>query len=142
MAAVQQRYRWGDFTVQTVKDPLAGDATIPYTEFKRRLASTFTGITHNLRQGQTENARRQFRAFSARFITLRESCLACHTAPRRTFVSSDVQRLIEEIGIALKGMTSDPDLISRLSARIGQASCSACHLVHVPAAMAQASQHQ
>lgn len=137
MAPVQLLYRWGSFGAQTVKDPLSGD-TLPYGEFKRRLATTFTGITWDLRQGQEENARRQFEAFTARFSALRSSCLACHATPRRSFVDRDVQALLEELGQVLQAAAPDLNAAAGLSARIGQASCSACHLVHVPAAMAQA----
>ncbi len=140
MAPVQLRHRWGVFSAQAVKDPLVGD-TPPYAQFKLRLASALTGIAHNLRQGQADNARRQFQAFNVRFAALRDSCISCHATPRRSFVDRDVQQLVEDLGRALEAPAPSVDAAAGLAARIGQASCSGCHLVHVPAAMAQAARH-
>jgi cytochrome c556 len=136
MVPVQQRYRWGSFATQAVKDPVAGD-TGPYAPFKHRLTGAFYGITWNLRQGQVEQARRQFAAFRARFATLGDTCYDCHSTPRRSFVDRDVEILLEDLGRALEAPTPDESAVVGLSAQIGQASCSGCHLVHVPAAMAQ-----
>lgn len=139
MVPVQQRYRWGNFAAQVVKDPLAGD-TPPFGIFKLRLASVLTGVTHDLRQGQVEQARRQFEAFSARFDALRGSCVSCHATPRRSFVDRNVQQLVEDLRKALDAPAPTAEAAAELAARIGQASCSGCHLVHVPAATAQAAQ--
>ncbi|HSG05574.1 MAG TPA: hypothetical protein VLB09_04160, partial [Nitrospiria bacterium] len=56
MVPVQQKYHWGDFRAITVKDPLSGEPT-GYPQFKKYLASNLAGMTVNLRQGQTGNAR-------------------------------------------------------------------------------------
>lgn len=136
MVPVQQLYRWGSFATQTVTDPVAGD-TGPYAPFKHRLAAAFYGIAWDLRQGQAEEARRQFAAFSARFATLGDTCFDCHGTPRHSFTDPDVQALLEDLGRALEAPMPDETAVAALSARIGQASCSGCHLVHVPAAMAQ-----
>jgi hypothetical protein len=136
MVPVQQLYRWGSFARQTVTDPVAGD-TGPYAPFKHRLAGALYGITWDLRQGQVEQARRQYQAFSARFAALGDTCFDCHSTARRSFTDHDVQMLLEDLGRALEGPTPDEIAVAGLSAQIGQASCSGCHLVHVPAAMTQ-----
>jgi cytochrome c556 len=136
MVPVQQLYRWGSFATQTVTDPVAGD-TGPYASFKHRLAGAFYGIAWDLRQGQVHQARRQLQAFSARFATLGDTCFDCHSTPRRSFTDRDVQVLLEDLGRALEAPKPDETAVAGLSARIGQASCSGCHLVHLPAAMAQ-----
>jgi cytochrome c556 len=136
MVSVQQRYRWGSFATETVVDPVAHD-TGPYAPFKHRLASSFYGIGWDLRQGQVEQARRQFQAFRARFSTLGDTCYDCHSTPRRSFIDRDVELLLEDLGRALEATAPDESAVAGLSAQIGQASCSGCHLVHVPAAMAQ-----
>jgi len=139
MVPVQQLYRWGSFSNQTVTDPVAGDTGL-YAPFKHRLAAAFYGITWDLRQGQIEEARRQFQAFSARFATLGDTCYDCHSTPRRSFTDGDVQALLENLGSALEVPVPDEATVAVLSAQIGQASCSNCHLVHLPAAMAQSMQ--
>jgi cytochrome c556 len=136
MVPVQQLYRWGSFAMQTVTDPVAGD-TGPYASFKHRLAGALYGIAWDLRQGQIEQARRQFEAFSSRFTALGDTCFDCHSTPRRSYTDRDVQLLLENLGSALEAPKPDETAVVELSARIGQASCSGCHLVHVPAAMAQ-----
>jgi len=137
MVPVQQRFRWGSFAAQTVADP-AGGETLPYAAFKLRLATSLTGVAHDLRQGQLESARRQFQTFSDRFAALRGSCAACHRTARRSFVDRDAQEIVAELGRALDAPAPEPDAVAALAGRIGQAVCSGCHLVHVPAATAQA----
>lgn len=137
MGPVQLRFRWGNFTALTIKDPVTGD-TGSYADFKRRLAVALTGVTRNVGQGQVDGARRQFDAFSARFAAMRQACIACHATPRRAFVDREVQGWVEELGRLLESPAPDPPAVTALTARIGQASCSPCHLVHVPAALAQA----
>lgn len=138
MASVQLRYRWGRFADVTVADPLTGGAA-SYAAFKRGLATNLAGITHDLRQGEVENARRQFDGFRARFAALSESCNTCHDTPRRSFVDLSVQAVVDALGRALAAAVPDLAAVVRLTAGIGQASCSACHLVHTPAAQAQAA---
>jgi hypothetical protein len=137
MAAVQLRFRWGSFALHRFRDPLAGNA-VTFGELKRRLATAFGGIGWDVRQGQIDNARRQFQAFNAGFGALRESCGSCHATPRRSYVNRDVLQLVDELGRALEAPAPDPQAVGLIAGRIGQASCSGCHLVHVPAAMAQA----
>jgi len=138
MVPAQQKYHWGDFGAITVKDPLSGTATA-YVRFKQSLAANLAGITVDLRQGQAGNARKQFEGFKARFQALGDSCLACHERKAVSFVGRDVQDAVDEMGSAFGKKTVDADAVTALSRKIGRESCSRCHLVHVPAAMAGTS---
>jgi hypothetical protein len=135
MVPVQQRYRWGDFGALTVKDPLSG-ADTGYAQFKKYLATNLAGIAVDLKQGQAENARKQFEGFKARFRALGDSCQGCHEGKTIAFAGRDVQNALEEMGKALGGKTVDAEAVTGLSRKIGGESCSKCHLVHVPAALA------
>lgn len=135
MVPVQQRYRWGDFGAAIVKDPLSGAPT-GYAQFKRFMATNLAGITVDLKQGQTENARKQFEGFRARFRALGDSCQGCHEGKTVAFVGNDVQDVLVEMGSAFGGETVDANAVAALTRRIGRESCSKCHLVHVPAAFA------
>lgn len=138
MVPAQQKYHWGDFGAVTVKDPLSGTATA-YVRFKQFLAANLAGITVDLRQGQADNARKQFEGFKARFQALGDSCLACHERKAVSFVGRDVQDAVDAMGRAFGKKTVDADAVTALSRKIGRESCSRCHLVHVPAAMAGTS---
>jgi hypothetical protein len=135
MVRVQQRYRWGDFGAITVQDPLSGEAT-GYPQFKQFLAANLAGITVDLRQGQTDNARKQFEGFRARFLALSGSCLGCHEKESRYFVDREMRDTVEELGQAFKSRTIVADALMALAQKIGRESCSKCHLVHLPAALA------
>jgi hypothetical protein len=138
MVPVQQKYHWGDFGSITVKDPLSGEST-GYPQFKKVLAANLAGITVDLRQGQTDNARKQFEGFRARFEALGASCQGCHEKQSRSFVDREMRDAVEELGAVFQGRTVAPDTAMALVQKIGKESCSKCHLVHVPAAMAGAS---
>jgi len=138
MVSVQQKYHWGDFGSITVKDPLSGEST-GYQQFKKVLAANLAGITVDLRQGQTDNARKQFEGFRARFEALNGSCQGCHEKQSRSFVDREMRDTVEELGVAFKSRTVAADAVMALAQKIGRESCSKCHLVHVPAAMAGAS---
>ena len=138
MVPVQQKYHWGDFGTITVKDPLSGQST-GYPQFKKMLAANLAGITVDLRQGQTDNARKQFEGFRARFEALGASCQGCHEKQSRSFVDREMRDAVEELGAVFQGRTVAPDAVTALVQRIGKESCSKCHLVHVPAAVAGAS---
>ncbi len=135
MVPVQQRYHWGDFGSITVKDPLSGEST-GYPQFKKVLAANLAGITVDLRQGQTGNARKQFEGFRARFEALSVSCQGCHEKQSRSFVDREMRDTVEELGAAFQGPTVAPEAVTALVQKIGKESCSKCHLVHVPAALA------
>jgi hypothetical protein len=135
MVPVQQKYHWGDFGAITVKDPLSGAAT-GYPQFKQYLAANLAGITVDLRQGQTDNARKQFEGFRARFLALSGSCRGCHEKTSRYFVDRGMQDTVEELGQAFQSRTIAADALIALAQKIGRESCSKCHLVHLPAALA------
>ncbi len=135
MVQVQQKYRWGDFGGISVNDPLSKELT-DYSTFKKYLSTSMAGISVNLRQGQTENARMQFVGFKERFRALKTSCLDCHDQEPRYFVDDSVESLLDELGQALNKQTVDPGAVRKLIQGIGRESCSKCHLVHVPAAFA------
>jgi cytochrome c553 len=135
MVSVQQRYHWGDFGAITVQDPLSR-ATTGYPQFKKYLAANLAGITVDLRQGQTDNARRQFEGFRARFEALSGSCQGCHEKESRYFVDREMQDTVEELGEAFRSRTVAAGAVMALVQKIGRESCSKCHLVHVPAALA------
>jgi len=135
MVPVQQRFHWGDFGAITVRDPLSGAAT-GYPQFKRFLSANLAGIAVDLRQGQTENARRQFEGFRARFQALGGSCRGCHEKESRYFVDREMRDTVEEIGQALRSRTVAMETVAALAQKIGRESCAKCHLVHLPAAFA------
>jgi cytochrome c553 len=135
MVPVQQKYHWGDFGAVTVQDPLSGVDT-GYPQFKRLLSANLAGITVNLRQGQIDNARRQFEGFRARFAALSGSCRECHEKPSRYFVDREMEDTVEELGKAFRSRTVAADAVTALVQKIGRESCSKCHLVHLPAAHA------
>ena len=138
MVPVQQKYHWGDFGAIAVKDPLSGAATV-YPQFKQYLAANLAGITVDLRQGQVDNARRQFQGFRARFQALVDSCNDCHEKKSRYYVDREVQDTVEEIGRAFTSRTVAADVVIALTQKIGRDSCFKCHLVHLPAAYAGAT---
>jgi cytochrome c556 len=139
MVPVQQKYHWGNFGAITVHDPLSGTAT-GYARFKQNLAANLAGITMDLRQGQTVNARKQFEGFQARFAALRGSCQGCHEKESKYFVDREMQKTVEELGNVFRGRTVDADSVIPLVQKIGRESCSKCHLVHLPAAHAGGSE--
>jgi len=135
MVRVQQKFRWGNFASIRTKDPLLGQET-DFATFKRFLSTSLTGVTHNLRQGQIGNARKQFAELNARFQTLKSTCFDCHADANRRFVGSDVQELLDQTEKALAGDGVTSADVEPLLQRFGRESCSGCHLVHVPAALA------
>ena len=138
MVPVQQKYHWGDFGAIAVKDPLSGAAT-GYPQFKQYLASNLAGITVDLRQGQVDNARRQFQGFRARFQALADSCDNCHEKKSRYYVDRELQDTVDEIGKAFMSRTVAADVVNALTQKIGRESCFKCYLVHLPAAFAGAA---
>ena len=138
MVPVQQKYHWGNFGDTTVRDPLSGAAT-GYPQFKQFLAANLSGITVDLRQGQVENARKQFEGFRARFEALSGSCNGCHEKQSRYFVDREMQETVDELGNAFRSRTVAPESVNALVQKIGRESCSKCHLVHLPAVHANRS---
>lgn len=135
MVQVQQKYRWGDFSRMTVKDPLRREP-VDYAAFKKHLSTNMAGITTDLMQGQIESARRQFAGFRQRFDTLKESCTDCHETESRYYVDAGVGKLLDRLDGVFSRDNVDPYTVMELVQSIGRESCSKCHLVHVPAALA------
>ena len=138
MVPVQQKYHWGNFGAITVRDPMSGAAT-GYPQFKQFLAANLSGITVDLRQGQVENARKQFEGFRARFEALSGSCNGCHEKESRYFVDREMRDTVDELGNAFRSRTVAPESVNALVQKIGKESCSKCHLVHLPAVHANRS---
>jgi cytochrome c556 len=138
MVPVQQKYHWGNFGAITIKDPLSGETT-DYAAFKKVLSANLAGITVDLRQGQTDNARKQFDGFRARFDALGGSCQGCHEKESSYFTGREMQDAVARLGKAVHGRTVDVDAVTALTQSIGRESCSKCHLVHVPAALSGVS---
>ena len=135
MVPVQQRFHWGDFGAIAVRDPLSGVAT-GYPRFKQLLSANLSGISVNLKQGQTDNARKQFEGFRARFQALGGSCQGCHEKESRYFVDREMRDAVEELGQAFRGREVAAETVAALTQKIGRESCSKCHRVHLPAAHA------
>lgn len=138
MVPVQQKYRWGNFGGLAVRDPLR-ETSVEYPLFKRFLAANLAGITINLRQGQIDNARRQFQEFRSRFLSLANTCGGCHERESRAFVDREVLEEVEALAGEFRGDRVAPEAVAARVRNIGKESCSKCHLVHVPAAMAAAT---
>jgi hypothetical protein len=136
MVSVQQKYHWGNFAALTAQDLTSATAT-GYAQFKQRLAANLAGITVDLRQGQTDNARRQFEGFRARFTALGGSCQACHAKEPRYYVDRDMQDVVDELGKALTKQPIASQMVMELTQKIGRESCARCHRVHLPAAFAK-----
>jgi len=133
MAAVQFKYHWQDFRKIKVRDPLTGEE-IDFVQMKRNLNLSFTGATHNLKQGQMERAEKNLRAFQARFQSLKDTCQECHGTSERTYyVDDSIQQTIKNL---IKSLTTDPPNQKEITNQvmtIGTESCFKCHLVHIPA---------
>lgn len=138
MVPVQQKYRWGNFGGLAVRDPLS-ETSVEYPLFKRFLAANLAGITINLRQGQIDNARRQFQEFRSRFLSLANTCGGCHEGESRAFADRQILEEVEALGKEFRTDRVDPEAATARIRNIGKESCSKCHLVHVPAAMAAAT---
>jgi hypothetical protein len=140
---VQQRYHWKNVAEIKVKDPLTGQE-MEYVDFMWALAGPFSGITVNLREGQVDNARKNFDAFSARFDTMAtETCKDCHSdpsgkeIPRKYYVDDEMKAVVSQLGQALEAPSPDAAMIEQLTGAIGNASCVGCHFVHFPAQRAK-----
>ncbi|MBI4298028.1 MAG: hypothetical protein HY676_05825 [Chloroflexi bacterium] len=134
---VAQKYHWFPFSAVQVTNPITNE-TKAWVDFMFDMAFAFDGIGHDLGQGQLDKAQQNFQGFQVMFNTMAGACSACHTTPRLYFVSDDVKGAIADLGKALSAPAPDPAAIGGLLGMIGQESCGKCHLVHFPAARAQA----
>ncbi|OGO23602.1 MAG: hypothetical protein A2144_14315 [Chloroflexi bacterium RBG_16_50_9] len=132
MVKAHQKYHWPSFDTVKLTNPLSNQA-VSWKDYMFQLSGTFSGIGNDLRQGQLENARNNFQAFSATFKNLPQGCAACHTTPRAYFVDPSVQALVDQLGRELAAANPDAKKVEELSGAIGNESCMNCHLVHFPA---------
>lgn len=131
------KYHWGDFHGIKIQDPLSRQE-VNFQQFMLFLDGSFTGIEIDVEQGQIENARRHLQGFRARMEALGEACMNCHDTERHYYVDEGIKTRIDELGQALQASPVDPKRVSNIAHGIGLESCFKCHLVHVPAAAAQA----
>ena len=127
-----QKYHWPNFDDVKLTNPLSNQP-LGWKDYMFQLSGTFGGIGNDLRQGQLENARKDFQAFSATFKSLPQGCVACHNTPRTYFVDASVLALVDQLGKELSAATPDAKKVEELSGAIGNESCMKCHLVHMPA---------
>lgn len=132
----QQKYHWPDFDILTLSDPVSKEK-LSWHDFMVRMSGAYTGISTSLQQGQLENARRYFKAFSSNFASMTEGCFDCHPSPRAYYVDESVQRMIKELGIALAASAPDTNTVQQLGNAIATEGCINCHYVHMPAVLAK-----
>ena len=132
----QQKYHWPVYDTLTLSDPVSGEK-LSWHEYMMRMTGTYSGINTSLKQGQLENARRNFKLFSNRFSSMTEGCFDCHYTPRSYYTDSSVQDIIKELGTALDAPVPDENTIRELSLAIGNEGCLKCHYVHMPAVLAR-----
>jgi len=140
MVPVQLQYHWPDFRSVMVEDPITKH-DIDYPSFMQMLNVGLTGVGVDTEQGQPENARAQLAAFRSRMTALKESCDACHDTPRSYFVDDRIDALMTDLAAALEAAAPDPSRVAALNRRIGEESCSQCHMVHLPAAYSRSLSH-
>jgi len=140
---VQQKYHWKNFDDVKVTNPVTKQE-MKWGDYMTAMAGAYSGIAVDLQEGQLDNARKNFQAFSAQFKTLAtDGCKQCHVdpsgkeIPRAYFVDQGVMSQIDKLGQALAAPTPDPKAIGDLSGFIGNESCVKCHFVHLPAQTAK-----
>jgi len=138
MAKVHYRYRWGDFERISIDDAASG-RHLTFRQLMQEMETAFTGIGVDLSQQQVANARAQFATFQVRFSMLATTCVTCHTTERKYFIDAGVLQMVQQLGALLQTDIPDATQAIELGRQIGAESCSKCHLVHAPAAMARAS---
>jgi len=141
MPKVQHKYHWGDFQGIMIEDPLTNQE-VGFQQFMQYLDASFTGIGVNVEQGQLDNARQQLQGFRARYEVMEETCMNCHNTERLYYVDETVDNMIEKLEEALNASPVDPTKVGMISQGIGMENCFKCHLVHVPAAVAQMNSTQ
>lgn len=137
MAATQFRYHWQDFRKIKGKDPLTQEE-IDFVQMMRNLNFSFSGATHNLKQGQMERAEKNLRAFQAQFESFKDTCQECHGTSERAYYVDD--SILQEIKSLIKSLANDPPDQKKIANQvmtIGTESCFKCHLVHIPASAAK-----
>jgi len=136
---VWHRYHWKDFGKIMVVDPVS-KKKFPYRVFMIQVANSFDGIEIDMQQNQLANARKAFKAFTARLGALKKVCGECHDPKQgemRHYVSSDIIGMIDDLGAEISKPTPAQDKVEGLFRGIGQGMCYKCHQVHQPAAVVQ-----
>jgi hypothetical protein len=137
MVKVQQKFHWRDFAEIAVKDPMSGQQ-VDFVRLMQTLGVAFTGPLTDMRQGQPENAQKQFQGFLAEFQALTETCEQCHGRDeRKYFVDAEAQGLIKAYGQAIRTRPPDMNKAEAAMMDVGNEICFKCHLVHVPAALSK-----
>ncbi|HEY9204284.1 MAG TPA: hypothetical protein VIO58_00050 [Candidatus Methanoperedens sp.] len=139
MPKVQMKYHWKTldgkkFTEISV--PLSNE-NVSFSRLMQLIDANFVGVGADLGQNQIENAKLRFKDFNATFQAMKGVCGDCHTTKRKYYIDEDVQTMVDDLGQALAESPVDPGKAGMLSQEIGEESCFKCHLVHVPAALAQ-----
>jgi cytochrome c556 len=133
LVPAQQAFHWPSFGDVSVHDPVT-EAELDFAAFKQMLNANLVGIGVDLEQGQPANAKAQFEGFAARMDALKETCESCHDTERRYYVDQSVTDLIASMRLVLDSDPVDAKAVGQISRRVGESSCSGCHLVHMPAA--------
>jgi len=136
MVPVQQAYRWKRFGEIVCVDRATGER-LSYVKLMRDLDLGLSGVAADVAQEQPDRARAYLRLFRDRFDQLERTCLFCHAGKRAYYVDEEVRGQVDEIGAALDQEPVDPGRVMKLVQDIGTKSCGRCHLVHMPAAVAQ-----
>ena len=68
-----------------------------------------------------------------RIEAMKEGCEECHETERYYFVDQTVLDDIEALGNAFQSTPPNSETIGGLLGKVGEESCSGCHLVHQPA---------
>jgi len=136
MVPVQQAYRWKSFARISCEDGATGEA-LGYVKLMRDLDLAMAGIAADVAQGQRPAAQAYLDRFRKRFDQLGRTCFGCHTGKREHYVDASVREQVDQLGAALERSPIDVQRVTALLESIGDESCGRCHLVHMPAAMAQ-----
>jgi len=136
MVPVQQEFRWRSFAEVSCEDGATGEV-LDYAKLMRDLDLAMSGVAADVAQGQRPEAQAYLGLFRERFDQLERTCFACHAGKREYYVDAGVRGQVDQLGAALEEDPVDAERVTALLEGIGDESCGRCHLVHMPAAMAQ-----
>jgi hypothetical protein len=137
--SVWYRYYWKDFGKVMVVDPIS-KKKLSYFDFMLRVNGSFEGIGLDVEQGQPENTRKTFKAFTTRMETLKKSCDECHDPKGRAkkyYLGSKTAKMIAELEEEISIPRADLKKVQHIIEEIGEEVCYECHQVHWPAATVQ-----
>jgi cytochrome c556 len=146
---VQQQYHWKNFDDVKVTDPISGKS-LAWVDYMTAMGGAFEGSIVDLQEGQLDNARKNFQAFTTQYKALAtDGCKQCHSdpvtgkeIPRQYYVDAASMALIDQMGQALSATPPDATAVGNLNGAIGNSLCLGCHLVHLPAQVAKDSWSQ